>query len=146
MREDDLGRVEEIWCQESVRIHNWMDDPEDFWNRRRHVFRKDTINRADVKSVFVEDGNIKGFITGKENHIWELFVDQQYQRKGIGSKLITSLTETKPLLSVNVYMLNHKAIKFYIKKDFVITKLYTEKGTGFTKFLMEWTKESLTSG
>jgi len=37
-------------------------------------------------------------------------------------------------------MLNHKAIKFYIKNDFVITKLYTEEETGFTKFFMEWKK------
>ena len=141
----DLERIEGIWYQESVRVHNWMDDPEDFWNRRRQKFREDTM-RADVKSVFVEDGIIKGFITGKKNHVLELFVGQQYQRKGIGSMLIKSLMEVKSHLGVNVYMLNHKAIKFYIKNDFVITYLYTEKGTGFTKFFMEWKKESLASG
>jgi len=136
-----LERIENIWYQESVRVHNWMDDPEDFWNRRRPKFREDTMKKADVRSVFVEDGIIKGFITGKENHILELFVGQQYQRKGIGSTLIKSFMENKSNLGVNVYMLNHRATKFYIKNDFVITYLYTEKGTGFTKFLMEW-KES----
>ena len=32
------------------------------------------------------------------------------------------------------------AIKFYIKNDFVITKLYTENKTGFTKLFVEWKK------
>jgi putative acetyltransferase len=137
MQDEDIGRVEEIWYQESVRDHKWMDDPNDFWNRRRQTFRKDT-EEADAKSVFEENGIIKGFITCKGNLVLELFVDHSYQRRGIGSALIKHLMETKQLLHANVYMLNYRAIRFYIRNDFVITGLYAEERTGFAKFVVEW--------
>jgi len=154
MRDNDLGRVEEIWYQESVRVHNWMDDPGDFWDRRRQGFR-DTIKQSDVegvKLVYDEDNTIKGFIIKwQNNYIPEIFVDHLYRTypnsksRKIGSALVDYLKDSNPLLTASVYMLNYKAIKFYIKNDFVITKLYTEKETGFTKFFMEWKRESPTS-
>ncbi len=152
MRGDDLGRVEEIWYQESVRVHNWMEYPDKFWDKRRQGFR-DTIEQSDVELVFDEDDIIKGFIIKwQNNYIPEIFVDHQHRinpngkSRKIGSALVDHLKASNSNLTASVYMLNHKAIKFYIKNDFVITKLYTENGTGFTKFLMEWKKESLTSG
>ncbi len=54
MRGDDLGRVEEIWYQESVRVHNWMEYPDKFWDKRRQGFR-DTIEQSDVELVFDEE-------------------------------------------------------------------------------------------
>lgn len=151
MRKDDLGRVEKIWYQESVHVHNWMDDPDKFWDKRRQDFR-DTIKQSDVKLVYDEDDIIKGFIIKRQNYIPEIFVDHQHRAypngksRKIGTALVGYLKASTSVLTVSVYMLNHKAIKFYIKNDFVIIKLYTETETGFTKFLMEWKKESLTSG
>jgi putative acetyltransferase len=118
-----------------------MDNPQEFWGRRRSIVREDTVERANVKLVYDEDGIIKGFITGRDAHIWELFVAHPHQRSGIGSRLLKQLRDVRSRLHVNVYMLNHQAIKFYVKNDFVVTKLYTEETTGFTKFLMEWKKE-----
>lgn len=154
MDENDFGRVEEIWYQESMRVHNWMDDPDKFWDKRRQGFR-DTIKQSNVegvKLVYDEDNTIKGFIIKwQNNYIPEIFVDHRYRTypdsksRKIGSVLVDYLKASNPVLTASVYMLNHKAIKFYIKNDFVITNLYTENGTGFTKFFLEWKKESLTS-
>ncbi len=144
MRGDDLGRVEEIWYQESVRVHNWMEYPDKFWDKRRQGFR-DTIEQSDVELVFDEDDIIKGFIIKwQNNYIPEIFVDHQYRAypngksRKIGCALVDYLKASNTVLTVSVYMLNYKAIKFYIKNDFVITKLYAEKETGFAKFFMKW--------
>jgi putative acetyltransferase len=147
MKKQDIGRLEEIWYQESVRVHNWMDDPNNFWDKRRPDFR-DTIKKSDLTLVYVEDYIIKGFIIKwQNNYIPELFVDNQYraypngESKKIGRALVDYLKDSESVLTASVYMLNHNAIKFYIKNDFVITKLYTED-TGFCKFWMKWNKES----
>ena len=34
MQEVDFKRTEEIWHQESVRVHNWMRDPQSFWQEK----------------------------------------------------------------------------------------------------------------
>lgn len=149
IQKDDIGRVEEIWYQESVRVHNWMDNPEKFWSKRRKDFQCE-INKSDEMLVFDENKTIKGFILKwPNNYIPELFVDHQHRAypngksKEIGRTLVDYLKDSNSALTASVYMLNHNAIKFYIKNDFIITKLYTEKGTGFTKFIMEWkTRES----
>jgi len=151
MRKEDIGRIEEIWYQESVRVHNWMDDPNKFWAKRRPNFRA-TIKKSDVTLVYDEDDIIKGFIIKwQNNYIPEIFVDNQHRAypngksRKIGRALVDYFKDSKSVLTASVYMLNHNAIKFYIKNDFVITKLYTED-TGFCKFWMEWKKESQKSG
>lgn len=144
MHDGDIGRVEEIWYQESLRVHNWMEYPDKFWDKRRQSFR-DTIKKSDAKLVYDEDDIIKGFIIKwQNNYIPEIFVDHQYraypngESRKIGRALVDYLKASNTVLTASVYMLNYKAIKFYIKNDFVITKLYAEKETGFAKFVMEW--------
>jgi len=138
--EDELQRVEEIWFNGSVKVHNWMDNPEDYWDKRRQNFRNETTDYTNRKFVYVEKGKITGFITAKGNHILELFVDKDFQGKGIGTKLIKPMIDAQKPPYVNVYMLNDEAIQFYIKNNFVITKIYSELDTGFTKFIMEYKK------
>ena len=144
MQQKDIGSVEEIWYQESVRVHNWMEHPDKFWDKRRQIFR-DTIK--DVMLAYDEDGIIKGFIIKwQNNYIPEIFVDHYHRTysngksRKIGRALVNYLKDSNTVLTASVYMLNHKAVKFYIKNDFVITKLYAEKETGFAKFFMEWEK------
>jgi putative acetyltransferase len=126
-----------------------MDDPSKFWNNRRQDFR-DTIGKSDVKLVYEEDDIVKAFILKwHNNYIPEIFVDHRHrahpngESREIGRALVDYLKASSSVLSASVYMLNYEAIKFYIKNDFVITKLYTENATGFTKFLVQWKDESL---
>ena len=146
MENNDFDRVEQIWYQESVRVHNWMEGPDKFWDRNRQGLR-DIIKKSDVKLVYDQDDIVRGFVLFgyiNPNYIAEIFVDHQQRTypdgksREIGKALIDYLKASNPCLTVSVYMLNHKAIKFYIKNDFVITTLYAEQGTGFTKLFMQW--------
>ena len=113
MQREDIDRVEEIWFQESVRVHNWMQDAHKFWGERREGFR-DTINRVAMKLVYAEDDIIKGFIIKCQNdYIPEIFVDHQHraypngQSKKIGRALVNYLKASDSVLTASVYMLNH---------------------------------------
>ena len=147
MRKEDFRRVEEIWYQESIRKLNWMDDPQTFWGKRRESF-KGTIGNVDTNFVYCEDGIVIGFvIMGNGGYIPEIFVDDDRRKdsdgksKGIGRALIDKVKSTNSYLKADVHMLNYIAIKFYIKNNFVIKRVYAEPDTGFAKFRMEWKKE-----
>ena len=112
MREEDIDRVEEIWFQESVRVHNWMQDPYKFWDKRRQGFR-DTIKKSDVKLVYYKDEIIKGFIIKwQNNYIPEIFVDHQHRAypngksREIGRALVDYLRSSNSVLTASVYILH----------------------------------------
>ncbi len=142
----DMNRVEELWFNESIRVHNWMDDPQGFWDEKRKDFHT-ALHKSDTKLVFDEDNIVKGFvIKWPDNYIPEIFVDHKHRAcpngksKKIGRALLKPLKESCPSLTASVYMLNHYAIKFYIKNDFIIKSFYAEQGTGFAKLSIEWKK------
>ena len=142
MEDGDYDQVQKIWLQGSVDTQNWMHDPQAFWEGRLGEFRTDTLQRADVRFVFVEDSRIRGFVTGRGDYLLELFVAPPYG-KGIGSAILEHLKaeDGREHLQVSVYMLNHNAIRCYIKNYFIITHLYVEEKTGLAKFFMTWSKE-----
>ena len=145
MQPEDIKRIEEIWYNESVHVHNWMDNPKKFWDNRRKDFTDETCT-ASEKFVYEESEIIIGFITVRDNYILEIFRDYEHRKdpngrsKRIGTCLLNHVKECRHFLTASVYMLNHKAVKFYINSDFVIKNLYTED-TGFCKFWMEWKRE-----
>ena len=40
---NDMDRVAEIWLTESIRVHNFVPEPENFWRARLHNFREETL-------------------------------------------------------------------------------------------------------
>ena len=132
IQKSDLERIEEIWYQESVRIHNWMVDPQAFWDMKRDIFKQDTYERASFKFVFEEDSIIKGFITGKEYHIWELFVGHQYQGKGIATflyKLLIRLAKERGLQGFTASVLaSNNAMMKVLGKGGLPMKAHLEYG------------------
>lgn len=148
MQTFDMGRVEYIWYHESVRVHHWMDNPNQFWEDKREDFRSliknldQTIMSATSYPqwrVYVENNIVKGFIIKREdNYIPELFVCHDDERSGIGTALIDDLKQLNNYLKVSVYEQNSIAVNFYKHNGFIKTSSYTEIETGQTKFHVEW--------
>ena len=66
--------------------------------------------------IFQEDNIIKGFIgIIEEEYIAGLFVKSEYQREGVGKKLIEYIKPKYRQLKLDVYSKNKNAIKFYVK-------------------------------
>ena len=136
----ELERVCDIWLNESYKVHNFIDDYKNFWLKKKGNFILETIGADGY--VWEEDGIIKGFMTIKDNYIYELFIDSVWQSKGIGKSLINlAKSLKKESLETDVYEKNAKAIDFYEKREFVKSLSRIEEETGQSKFRMKWNKE-----
>jgi len=136
----ELKRVCEIWLKESFFAHNFVsDNPQQFWRSKKGDFLLETIDADGY--VWEEDGVIKGFMTMKNDHILELFVDSVYQNKGIGTALMNLAKKTNNSLKTNVYEKNQQGIQFYEKESFTKIEPYIEDFSGQAKFKMIWKKQ-----
>ena len=94
------------------------------------------INDEDTLILVVEDNdNIigylygyvfgrRGLIKGKCSVLDNIYIEDNYQNKGIGTELINdfkkwSLDKDIDYIEVNVYVNNDNAIKFYSKNNFI---------------------------
>ncbi len=64
-----------------------------------------------------------GFIAATGTHLDQLFVDPNYQRRGIGTYLLTeALTRQAPIATLSVFKQNTAARRFYERHGFRETK------------------------
>ncbi len=135
----DMDRAAEIWLSEIIRVYNFVPEPEKYWGKRLDEMREVTGTAEGY--VYEEDGIIKAFVTIKDNYIWDLVVDLQCQKNGIGSALLDFIKESKISLALGVFEDNQEAIGFFEKRGFSKTNAYTSQ-EGHKKFEMIWRKEA----
>ena len=135
---EDMDRLADIWLNEVTRVYNFSPDPETYWRNRLNEMKN--VTRSAEAYVYEEDGLIKAFITLKDNYIWDLIVDSQYQKKGIGTTLLDSVKQSKPSLALGIFEENQAGIEFFEKRGFLKTGAY-ESQEGHKKFDMIWKKE-----
>ena len=83
--------------------------------------------------IFQENNIIKGFIgIIEDGYIAGLFVKEEYQKEGVGKKLIEYIKPKYKQLKLDVYAKNENAINFYLKNNF---KRVNEKNNEDTKEL-----------
>jgi len=135
----ELARVCEIWLNESYRVHSFVtNDYKKFWLEKQSDFTKETIEADGY--VYEENSLIKGFLTMKNTYIRELYVELQWQRRGIGTALLDLAKQCSTFLYLHVYARNFKAINWYLHRDFVIANTHIEKETNELKYVMVWPK------
>ena len=77
------------------------------------------------------------------NYIREIFVDCQWQCKGIGTYLLNFVKHGNIFLYLHVYVRNLEAINWYFKRGFIIKNIH-EPETGDPKQLkykMIWSRQ-----
>ena len=76
-------------------------------------------------------------------YIGALFVKKEYQRQGIGRKLINFVKEKEKYdkLILHVYEKNINAILFYTELGFKNQKIQIDEKTNEKEYVMEWRKE-----
>lgn len=84
------------------------------------------------------EGNIVGFIGMNENKIEGLFVNCNFQSRGIGHSLVEWAKARNEVLTLNVYQKNQRALRFYLKECFVIHEQLIDEETGEIELLMQW--------
>ena len=133
-----MERVADMWLNEIVRVYNFVTEPEKFWRTRLDEMKK--VTRTAEGYVYEEDGIIKAFVTLKDDYIWDMVVDSQYQKNGIGAALLNFIKERKTSLALGIFQENQVGIEFFEKRGFVKVGVYTSL-EGHQKFDMIWKKE-----
>ncbi len=143
MHSEDMNRVEEIWLEDSIRLHNFVPDAQNFWPRRLPDFRKDAT-QTGTTYVCEAAGAVNGFLTISRSrpYISSLYVDFHLRGQGIGSSLLDKAKTLADCLDLHVYQKDVHATCFYLRQGFVIVDpCHPEKETGQFKYGMKWSRE-----
>ncbi|MDL2258195.1 GNAT family N-acetyltransferase, partial [Eubacteriales bacterium OttesenSCG-928-K08] len=88
------------------------------------IYRKSTL----MGFIGIIDG---GYIAG-------LFVDEKFQSQGIGKKLLEHCKQIYPCLSLDVFVKNTGAVRFYQNNGFEIVDTKTNPEFKHTEHHMVW--------
>lgn len=133
---DELETVMKIWLKTNIEAHDFISA--DYWQGNYELVKK-MLPDATI-FVYEEDNAILGFIGLIENYIAGIFIDANSQSKGIGKALLDYVKKSYPKLSLQVYKKNSRAVRFYLREDFVVLKEQEDENTGKTELVMNWTK------
>lgn len=134
----ETDSIMNIWLKTNIRSHSFI--PVNYWLENYSIVKEEYLPIAET-FVYIEDEEVKGFISVIDNHfIGALFVLEEYQGKGIGQKLLEHCRSLYSKLKLGVYTENQVAVGFYTKNGFIIEKEQTNDDSGFTEYVMSWTK------
>lgn len=133
-KEKDLDIIMKIWQEENINAHNFI--PKEYW-KNNYKYVKSILPKAEIL-VYTIDENIVGFIGINGNYIEGIFINKDFQDKGIGTELLKYLMKEKEELSLRVYEKNAEAIRFYTNNSFKIKTKELDENTGEYEYLMKW--------
>lgn len=114
---NQLDEVMKIWIDTNIEAHSFI--PKEYWINNFDLV-KQMMPHADIY-VFDENSIIKGFIgIMEQSYIAGLFVKKEYQREGIGHKLIEHCKSKYKYLKLDVFEKNENALNFYYKNNFKV--------------------------
>ena len=121
---EDLCEVLQLWLSVNLEVHSFV--KESYWLEHR-----DTVAAMMLEAdIYVwEEQGIKAFLGLMDTYIAGLFVEREYREKGIGRKLLHFAFQKHAQLTLDVYVENKAAIRFYERVGFVKVKEYDEKAT-----------------
>ena len=130
-----IDNIMEIWLEENINAHDFI--PKDYWEKNYNYVKK-VLPEASV-FVYQDNNVIKGFIGIIENsYIAGLFVSNRYQANGIGGDLLKRCKQAYPILKLDVYAKNLKAVSFYKKHGFKIEEEKEDEETKEIEYSMVW--------
>ena len=134
----DISRIDDImkiWIEENINAHDFIS--EDYW-KTNYDFVKKALPDATV-FVYEDNEEIKGFIgIVEKSYIAGLFVLNKYHSNGIGSDLLERCKQEYPVLKLDVYAKNLKAVSFYRKHGFKIEEEKENDETKELEYSMIW--------
>lgn len=134
MQNNDINNVMKIWITENLSAHKFIQ--KEYW-LRNFDYVKSVINNSEVY-VYKSENKICGFIGLEGDYIEGIFVDGNFQGRGIGKELLNFAKQIHNNLTLNVYEKNHGAVRFYKHEGFVIKSESVDIETGKKEYLMEW--------
>jgi len=137
----DISKIDDvmaIWLETNINAHSFT--PKEYWIENFGMV-KQMLPSADIY-VYEESNLIKGFIgVVEQNYIAGLFVKKEYQKEGIGQKLIDHCKYRYPYLILDVFTKNKRAVNFYYKNDFIVVDERIHGDTEEMEYTMSFGKK-----
>lgn len=139
-KNSDLNDIMELWLNTNMQAHSFI--PKEYWTGNYDMVKK-MLPEAELY-VYEDDtkGGIEGFIGLAENYIAGIFVKADVQSRGIGKQLLDHVKMCRPVLSLNVYRKNKRAVRFYQREQFRIHSESVEEDTGENELRMVWQRQN----
>lgn len=124
---DESDIVMKLWLETNIKAHDFIN--ESYWQMNYDLVKEMLPNAT----IFVYEDNhaIQGFVG---------LMDSNSQSKGMGKALLDYVKENHSELSLQVYRKNVRAVKFYIKENFIVLKEQIDENTGEIELVMNWIK------
>lgn len=138
MEEKDIPDVLQIWLETNIRAHNFIE--KEYWTGNYEMV-KQILPEAEVYVYEDEkNGQIVGFIGMNNQYVEGLFVKESAQSRGIGKQLLDYAKSRKTELRLGVYQKNVRAMRFYLRENFLIQAEEMDKDTNEKEYIMGWGK------
>ena len=137
-KETDLENLLNVWYAASSLAHPFLEEA--FQQQERENIRNIYIPNTETW-VYVEAGELIGFISMIGNEIGAIFMKPDHHGKGIGTKLINQVAQFHDVLEVEVFKENKIAVPFYKKYGFEILKELLHEATNNQLLRLRYTKE-----
>lgn len=138
MEEKDIPDVLQIWLETNIRAHNFIE--KEYWTGNYEMV-KQILPEAEVYVYEDEkNGQIVGFIGMNNQYVEGLFVKESAQSRGIGKQLLDYAKSRKTELRLGVYQKNVRAMRFYLRENFLIQAEEMDEDTNEKEYIMGWGK------
>lgn len=138
MEEKDISDVLQIWLETNIRAHNFIE--KEYWTGNYEMV-KQILPEAEVYVYEDEkNGQIAGFIGINNQYVEGLFVKESAQSRGIGKQLLDHAKGRKTELRLGVYQKNVRAMRFYLRENFLIQAEEMDEDTNEKEYIMGWEK------
>lgn len=131
-----LDPVLNLWLESTTFAHPFID--EQYWHDSLALVR-DVYLPAAQTWVWEENDTLLGFVSVMDNQfVGALFVAPQALHRGIGSALLNDVKQRYPMLSLEVYQKNGRAVNFYHALGFRIEDGAWQEETKHPTWIMRW--------
>lgn len=121
-----IMEFEPVYAEETVRM--WRQSKEraiaqkEMHSFEEHVFFLNNIlNKNNKIYIGIDNNKVVGMIAFNENVIYQLYIDIDYQGKGLGRRFLElAKANSKGSLTLFTFEVNHRAQRFYEKNGFKI--------------------------
>ena len=134
----DMPAIMALWLVSTTEAHPFISAQ--YWRESEAVVH-DTYLPNALTWVAEDKGEIIGFISVLEQQfIGALFVDKRYHGKSVGQLLMMHVKMIFPQLMLEVYLENHRALRFYQREGFHIQDTQFNEDTQHQTAIMLWEK------
>lgn len=126
----------DLWLRTASHAHPFIED--NFWEKHYDKIKSKYFSDGEG-FVYTVGDKIAGYIcVTDENYISGLFVDPDFQHRGIGTEIIEFIKTEYSLLHINVYAKNRDMLKFCTHRGFLIDGAALNPDNEEIEYTMIW--------